>query len=42
MNIEVKRRNMIDSTPPKVGDHCLHKVLDNDFNIILLATGIFK
>jgi hypothetical protein len=24
MNIEVKRGNMIDSTPLEVGDHCLH------------------
>jgi hypothetical protein len=42
MNIEVKRRNMIDSTPLEVGDHRLHKVLDNVFNIILLAIDIFK
>jgi hypothetical protein len=42
MNIEVKRRNMIDSTPLEVGDHRLHKALDNVFNIILLANGIFK
>jgi hypothetical protein len=24
MNIEVKRRNMIDDTPLDVGDQCLH------------------
>jgi hypothetical protein len=24
MNIELKRGNMIDSTPLEVGDHCLH------------------
>jgi hypothetical protein len=43
MNIDMKRENMIDSTPFEVGDHRLHiKCWITFFNIILLTIDILK